>query len=586
MPKMVIWALIAAVAFCLAFLLGATAVKAGDRIIDFHDLKGGLTSGGFEISFKQNVKIDGVGLGSAKGSEFYAYGWLIDASDRSLVWSMNEDCPDPSKMSDDLYECQADLTLSPGRYEVYYYIADPDIFMPGGGDISVNDLGDLIKILGEAIKISGDNKKLFSEEDIAELTFAVKTDGPATTFVPAFRPPEGLIAEFNVPSKDEYLHKGFTLTRETDLSIYAIGEYSESYDLFVDGGWILNADTREKAWSMDKWNTEWAEGARKNRLFKDHVTLSPGNYIAYYVTDDCHDPEAWNSPPPGDPLNYGMVISTTRPEEIKNVVPFNEQVNEKPIVAITGVHNSSFEKQGFTLTKPTRIHVLALGEKNYTGSDLADYGWIMDADNAEKVWAMTSDNTDFAGGAAKNCRFDGIVELPAGDYIVYYRTDDSHAYGSWNAARPFDYRNYGISIFGVGKGFSSADFKLHDDFTPTGNILVNLTGLGDDEDVEQDFTLSKPTEIKITAVGEGKDRDMYDYGWIEDDEGDTVWEMTYRKTRNAGGAAKNRMIIDVITLEKGTYTAHFITDDSHSYSDFNASPPDDPERWGIMITVH
>jgi hypothetical protein len=585
MPKLVIWALIAAVVFCLAFVLGATAVKAGDRIVDFRDMKRGLTCGGFEISSRQKVNIDGLGLGSAKGTEFYAYGWVIDAADRSLVWSMNEDCSDPTKVSDGLYECEADITLSPGRYEVYYYVADPDVFIPGGSDISINDLGDLIDVLGEAIRLSKYDKKSFNDEDIAELSFTVNTDGPATAFVPAFHPPAGEIAEFNVPGKNEFLHKGFTLTRETDLSIYAIGEYSESYDLFVDGGWIVNADTHKKAWSMDKWNTEWAEGARKNRLFKDDITLPAGNYIAYYVTDDSHDPKTWNSAPPADPLNYGMVVSVTHPDDIKNVLPFDEKINETPIVTITGVGNSAFEKQAFTLVKPAKVHILALGEKNYTGGDLADYGWIMNADNAEKVWVMTGDNTDFAGGAAKNCRFDGLIDLPAGDYIVYYRTDDSHAFGSWNAARPFDYRDYGISLFGVGKGFSSADFKLRDNFAPTGNILVNLTGLGDDEDVEQDFTLSKPTEIKITALGEGKDRTMYDYGWIDDERGHTVWEMTYSKTRNAGGASKNRMTIDTITLPKGDYTAHFITDDSHSYAGFNASPPDDPERWGIMITV-
>lgn len=585
MPKMVIWALITAVVFCLAFLFGVTAVRAGDRIIDLHDLQEGLTTTGFEIDSKQSITIDGIGLGTAKGSNFYAYGWIINAGTRRLVWSMNEDCPDPNKVSDDLYECRADLNLPAGRYEVYYYIADPTSFMPGSGDISVNDLGDLIEIIGEAIKLSSDDKQAISEEDLAELTFTIKLEQPATMFTPAFHAPEGAIVTFNGPGKNAYLHQGFTLTRETGLKVQAIGEYSESYDLFVDGGWIMDADTRKKVWTMDKWNTEWADGARKNRLFDGTVTLPAGNYIAYYVTDDSHHPEAWNSPLPADPLNYGMVVSVAQAVDMASVKPFDEHMNETSIVAITGVGNSAFEKKGFTLSKPAKIHVLALGEKSYSGDELADYGWIMNADDAEKVWEMTGDNTDFAGGAAKNCRFDGIIELPAGTYIVYYRTDDSHAYGSWNAERPFDYRDYGISLFGVGKGFSSSDFTLHDTFAPTGNILVNLTGLGDDEDVDQEFTLSKPTEIKITALGEGKGSTMYDYGWIEDEHGRTVWEMTYRQTRNGGGTSKNRLVIDTITLQKGTYTAHFVTDDSHSYAGFNASPPDDPERWGLMITA-
>ena len=112
-----------------------------------------------------------------------------------------------------------------------------------------------------------------------------------------------------------------------------------------------------------------------------------------------------------------------------------------------------------------------------------------------------------------------------------------------------------------------------------------MTGLGDDADVSKTFTLSQSTPIKITALGEGRSGEMFDYGWIEDAKtGETVWEMTYRKTRDAGGADKNRLAVANITLEKGTYEVFFVTDDSHSFEDFNASPPDDPERWGILIT--
>jgi hypothetical protein len=86
------------------------------------------------------------------------------------------------------------------------------------------------------------------------------------------------------------------------------------------------------------------------------------------------------------------------------------------------------------------------------------------------------------------------------------------------------------------------------------------------------------------AIGEGKSNYMYDYGWIEDESGEIIWEMTYRKTYHAGGASKNRTAVANITLRSGKYTAYFVTDDSHSYEGFNASPPDDPERWGMVIT--
>ena len=115
--------------------------------------------------------------------------------------------------------------------------------------------------------------------------------------------------------------------------------------------------------------------------------------------------------------------------------------------------------------------------------------------------------------------------------------------------------------------------------------MVSLIGLGDDEDVNQAFNIDETTRVRVIALGEGKGKRMYDYGWIENDEtGEVVWEMTYRKTRHGGGADKNRLAVANITLEPGTYTAYFITDDSHSIERFNASPPDNPERWGMIIT--
>jgi hypothetical protein len=41
----------------------------------------------------------------------------------------------------------------------------------------------------------------------------------------------------------------------------------------------------------------------------------------------------------------------------------------------------------------------------------------------------------------------------------------------------------------------------------------------------------------------------------------------------------------VILLEKGEYEAYYITDDSHSFGDWNDSKPRDPVHWGVTITV-
>jgi hypothetical protein len=98
------------------------------------------------------------------------------------------------------------------------------------------------------------------------------------------------------------------------------------------------------------------------------------------------------------------------------------------------------------------------------------------------------------------------------------------------------------------------------------------------------FTLARPTTVRVVAIGEGTGGEMNDFGWIENAEtGDTVWEMTYRSTTNAGGAEKNRLFDGTVRLPAGRYELRYETDGSHAYGDWNDDPPDDPEGWGITV---
>ena len=79
---------------------------------------------------------------------------------------------------------------------------------------------------------------------------------------------------------------------------------------------------------------------------------------------------------------------------------------------------------------------------------------------------------------------------------------------------------------------------------------------------------------------------MYDYGWIENAKtGRTVWEMTFRRTDHAGGGDKNRKFDDIIDLDAGTYEVFYESDGSHSFGDWNTTPPRKPRNWGITITL-
>ena len=56
--------------------------------------------------------------------------------------------------------------------------------------------------------------------------------------------------------------------------------------------------------------------------------------------------------------------------------------------------------------------------------------------------------------------------------------------------------------------------------------------------------------------------------------------MRYADTEPAGGDAKNRAVDRVIHLEKGSCMVHYLSDDSHSFGDWNAAAPPDGQPWG------
>jgi hypothetical protein len=214
---------------------------------------------------------------------------------------------------------------------------------------------------------------------------------------------------------------------------------------------------------------------------------------------------------------------------------------------------------------------------------MADYAVIVNAKTREKVWTMDVDRSSYAGGAAKNRYIDEVVTLPRGDYIVTYHTDDSHAFNEWNAHAPFDPDHYGITVMGAGEKFNPGMVSRYVEQRDK-NIIAQIVRVGDGADEKKRFKLDKTTRVRIYATGEGQNREMYDYGWIENTgTGTTVWEMTYSMTFHAGGGRKNRVVNTTIVLDKGDYVLHYASDDSHSYDDWNVDPPDDPEYWGITL---
>jgi CubicO group peptidase (beta-lactamase class C family) len=113
--------------------------------------------------------------------------------------------------------------------------------------------------------------------------------------------------------------------------------------------------------------------------------------------------------------------------------------------------------------------------------------------------------------------------------------------------------------------------------------LAEIARVANGEDKTAEFALEQAGAVRVFALGEGAGGQMYDWGWIEDAAtGKPVWQMKESETAHAGGAGKNRLSDAVVRLPAGKYRLRYKSDESHSFDDWNAQPPD-INFWGIAI---
>jgi hypothetical protein len=415
--------------------------------------------------------------------------------------------------------------------------------------------------------------------------------------------------------EDELWHEAFRLERPVQLAVEATGSF-ETDSALAAYGWIVRREDRMVVWQMTP-----PEAQRERATLAvaaDTVTLEAGVYDAYFTTfgdpllpvegaDSVGDWVAGlfrfgNRPWKSDQSRWVFWIDTVRPgdDAFAQRLEDRDERDATPagpgLVWAGGPAGSHSERARsyrnvrgpgsgvmrddhlaytFAIREPTTLRLEAVGEL-YRGP--TDYGWIDNLSTGDRVWEMTRDNTEPAGGSVKNRRFSGTLALAPGVYRVGFETDGSHDADHWTANPPLDPAAYGLFLYTDAPEHVVA-------FDPWARLpkLVEMTGVGDDALETATFTLEDSLRTWVYAVGEMRGGSDYDHAWLIREGEGTVWEMEYGETRPAGGETRNRVAEASLQLAPGTYTLHYETDGSHSPEGWHGDPPEHPERWGVTL---
>lgn len=511
-----------------------------------------------------------------------AAAWILDARTREVVWDLRT--ANSGRDRSGIRRFNGTVRLPAGTYIAHYASFVATSVTTFGDNSFASFVRGLAGQRGR-VKYSG---PYVDDNSYREFQIVVRGDGRRATESEAANAgrafTETAVVTIRPDSGSSSQRRGFELTREADVEVIAIGEMARD-DGNYDYAWIQDVESRRRVWTMNYRRTDDAGGAHKNRLARETVHLPAGRYVAYYVTDDSHDPAEWNSMPPLDPETYGLTVRIADASTRSAVRPFEwEPVPAgQTIISMVGIGDNESRSEGFTLTRPMEVRIYAIGEGSNPEGDMDDYAWIVDASTRRRVWTMDYDRTEHAGGAEKNRLFDGTVRLDAGSYLVYYTSDGSHSAREFNSAAPAEARYWGVTVFPASGRLDRGAVAPYERPGRTASI-AELTRMRDDVRARRSFTIDSDQTVRVYAIGEGIDGEMYDWGWIENAEtGRTVWEMTYRTTERAGGAAKNRVFDGTIRLPAGRYILRWESDGSHAFGDWNDSAPDDPEMWGITV---
>ncbi|MCB9463768.1 MAG: hypothetical protein H6682_08810 [Candidatus Eisenbacteria bacterium] len=396
----------------------------------------------------------------------------------------------------------------------------------------------------------------------------------------------------------------FVLPAPTRLEIEAVGAGDRHGRGLLAHAWILDLESRWPVWTQQDADGEW-DRRSENWTTRDEVTLPAGTYALYFAAHDGQLPidaelkilgiqlgrirgdfkrqRDWDDV--GDPHDWGAWVwaadSGFEPQPV--TAETSEPYPDAPI-RLLGLGDGEMKEVRFDLSSQTDLELRAIGEYVKGSPYFADTAWLVDCDTWERVFTLTPETTEPAGGAEKNRRFAGKIRLEAGSYLLGAATDETHSSEKWNAAPPWDPESWGAALW-VADPADRSELTVREG-APRPEPAVAIARVRNDEFESRRFYLTREAKLLVRGVGEQTDDDeeFADVGWIERvSDLDEVWSMNGHVSYPAGGARKNRLVEDSIVLPAGNYQLCYTTDGSHAYRSWNEEKPFDPDFWGITV---
>jgi hypothetical protein len=415
----------------------------------------------------------------------------------------------------------------------------------------------------------------------------------------------------------EHRVEGFALASPQFLQVDATGAEprgkddngwwgrEEERDVWPAAAWIIDAQTRAVVWDLRTVRTVRTRPGL--RTFSGPIRLPAGLYEAHFASfvansvdngsnglvslgrKGKHIGDAWYRGPYVDDDSYEKfefrVSGAGRPVRDRELKLAVREYDSTAIATLRPDEAGATSRVAFELGRPADVDVYAVGEMRREES--FDFGWIQTADTRNIIWRMDYQNSEDGGGASKNRMARTTLHLPAGRYVAYWASDDSHGPDKWNAVPPFDPAFWGMTLRIEDQAARNAARPFSWEPVPEGQTIASMVRMGNEETRSQGFTLRQGMDVRIYALGECTDKkraDMDDGAWLVDAVSrQRVWEMRCNATEPAGGAYKNRLFDGTVHLEAGSYMVYYKSDGSHSYGKWNAAPPAESRYWGVSL---